>query len=181
MFRSKTKKQARCACEKIVTAETGRLTALLAPRKIDRRNGKVHFVNYFCRAVPLRAEGASFVRNANPIQNKVLRRVRFTVSRTTKKNHQVFRLGDSWCEKRESNPYGITTRPSNVRVYQFRHSRIYKFLRTLPTYYTKTFLVCQYLFIIFSKNFGQKKGMPRLHPFFNRYINDYFLLFLFRH
>ena len=29
----------------------------------------------------------------------------------------------SWCEKRDLNPYGKTTRPSNVRVYQFRHSR----------------------------------------------------------
>ncbi len=28
-----------------------------------------------------------------------------------------------WCGKRESNPYGKTTRPSNVRVCQFRHSR----------------------------------------------------------
>ena len=29
-----------------------------------------------------------------------------------------------WCEKRDLNPYGESTRPSNVRVYQFRHSRI---------------------------------------------------------
>ena len=29
-----------------------------------------------------------------------------------------------WCEKRDLNPYGKTTRPSNVRVCQFRHSRI---------------------------------------------------------
>ena len=28
-----------------------------------------------------------------------------------------------WCGNRESNPYGKTTRPSNVRVCQFRHSR----------------------------------------------------------
>ena len=28
-----------------------------------------------------------------------------------------------WCGKRELNPYGKTTRPSNVRVCQFRHSR----------------------------------------------------------
>ena len=28
-----------------------------------------------------------------------------------------------WCEKRDLNPYGESTRPSNVRVYQFRHSR----------------------------------------------------------
>ena len=28
-----------------------------------------------------------------------------------------------WCGKRGSNPYGKTTRPSNVRVCLFRHSR----------------------------------------------------------
>ena len=36
---------------------------------------------------------------------------------------EVYRL--FWCEKRDLNPYGVTTRPSNVRVCQFRHSRIY--------------------------------------------------------
>ena len=30
-----------------------------------------------------------------------------------------------WCERRDLNPYGITTRPSNVRVCRFRHSRNY--------------------------------------------------------
>ena len=34
----------------------------------------------------------------------------------------------SWCEKRDLNPYGVTTRPSNVRVCQFRHSRVFKVL-----------------------------------------------------
>ncbi len=29
-----------------------------------------------------------------------------------------------WCERRDLNPYGGTTRPSNVRVCQFRHSRL---------------------------------------------------------
>ena len=28
-----------------------------------------------------------------------------------------------WCERWDLNPYGITTRPSNVRVCRFRHSR----------------------------------------------------------
>ena len=32
-------------------------------------------------------------------------------------------LGIFWCGRRELNPYGKTTRPSNVRVCQFRHSR----------------------------------------------------------
>ena len=31
----------------------------------------------------------------------------------------------TWCERRDLNPYGITTRPSNVRVCRFRHSRIF--------------------------------------------------------
>ena len=34
-----------------------------------------------------------------------------------------FNLGYFWCGRRELNPYGKTTRPSNVRVCQFRHSR----------------------------------------------------------
>ena len=58
--------------------EDRRDSSFLAPRKkspsqltcrLDgyRRSGKVHCVNYFCRAVSLQAERASFVRNANPI------------------------------------------------------------------------------------------------------------------
>ena len=33
-------------------------------------------------------------------------------------------IWEFWCERRDLNPYGITTRPSNVRVCRFRHSRI---------------------------------------------------------
>ena len=40
-----------------------------------------------------------------------------------------------WCEKRDLNPYGVTTRPSNVRVCQFRHSRISVTYATLILYY----------------------------------------------
>ena len=40
-----------------------------------------------------------------------------------------------WCEKRDLNPYGVTTRPSNVRVCQFRHSRVVLFFTTLILYY----------------------------------------------
>ena len=29
-----------------------------------------------------------------------------------------------WCEERDLNPHGITIRPSNVRVCQFRHPHI---------------------------------------------------------
>ena len=40
-------------------------------------------------------------------------------------NKYMVRIILIWCEKRDLNPYGVTTRPSNVRVCQFRHSRIY--------------------------------------------------------
>ena len=41
-----------------------------------------------------------------------------------KKRKDCFFRNSPWCEKRDLNPYGESTRPSNVRVYQFRHSRI---------------------------------------------------------
>ena len=37
-----------------------------------------------------------------------------------------------WCEKRDLNPYEQITRPSNVRVCQFRHSRIFFSLGSQP-------------------------------------------------
>ena len=40
------------------------------------------------------------------------------------KKEPLLRLFFIWCERRDLNPYGITTRPSNVRVCRFRHSRI---------------------------------------------------------
>ena len=43
-------------------------------------------------------------------------------SHKKRRHTEVYRL--FWCEKRDLNPYGVTTRPSNVRVCQFRHSRI---------------------------------------------------------
>ena len=43
-------------------------------------------------------------------------------NKKTKHPHKVG-VSFSWCEKRDLNPYVIDTRPSNVRVYQFRHSR----------------------------------------------------------
>ncbi len=46
-----------------------------------------------------------------------------------------------WCGRRELNPYGKTTRPSNVRVCQFRHSR------SGLLYYTQVVCVCQAFFI----------------------------------
>ena len=43
---------------------------------------------------------------------------------TAKQKEPLLRLFLFWCERRDLNPYGITTRPSNVRVCRFRHSRI---------------------------------------------------------
>ena len=54
-----------------------------------------------------------------------------------------------WCEKRDLNPYGVTTRPSNVRVCQFRHSRICR-LNNVQRYLLYTiFLICQDDFLSF--------------------------------
>ena len=53
-----------------------------------------------------------------------------------------------WCEKRDLNPYGKTTRPSNVRVCQFRHSRE-------QWYYTTKTSICQVLFAKFPDIFSK--------------------------
>ena len=45
-----------------------------------------------------------------------------------------------WCEGRDLNSQGITTRPSNVRVCRFRHPRINDII-----YYTKFCGICQYI------------------------------------
>ena len=42
---------------------------------------------------------------------------------TTKRGEPQGLSSFCWCGRRELNPYGKTTRPSNVRVCQFRHSR----------------------------------------------------------
>ena len=71
---------------------------------------------------------------------------------TTRKRKDCFFRNSPWCEKRDLNPYGESTRPSNVRVYQFRHSRIAVSgsPRAFPCdglYYILSFLKCQYLFL----------------------------------
>ena len=50
-----------------------------------------------------------------------------------------FRVSRFWCERRDLNPYAIDTRPSNVPVCQFQHSRDCK------QDYIKKGIVCQYL------------------------------------
>ena len=48
-----------------------------------------------------------------------------------------------WCERRDLNPYAKDTRPSNVPVCQFQHSRDCK------GHYIKTPGPCQHFFILF--------------------------------
>ena len=62
-----------------------------------------------------------------------------------------------WCERRDLNPYGITTRPSNVRVCRFRHSR--KCLYNIP------------LKVLFVNTFFQ--DFYNFHNFF-AIVNAYF-------
>ena len=62
-----------------------------------------------------------------------------------------------WCGRRDLNPYGKTTRPSNVRVCQFRHFRIKQ-----PIYYTKHFFVCQYFFTLFLYLFSLSQKLELL-------------------
>ena len=44
---------------------------------------------------------------------------------STKKNRNGVKSVPMWCEGPDLNRYGVTTRPSNVRVCQFRHHRIF--------------------------------------------------------
>ena len=88
--------------------------------------------------------------------------------KTKKERYVTYR---SWCGKRGSNPYGKTTRPSNVRVCLFRHSR------DNVTDYTRKIAVCQYLLLKKGANFypflfvfyyfGEKESMcePEFHYF----------------
>ena len=81
-----------------------------------------------------------------------------------KKQATELLFSGSWCEKRDLNPYGKTTRPSNVRVYQFRHSRIYITSRLrcrnhialrrilLYTIFSEMSIPFLKIFLFFSKN-----------------------------
>ena len=53
--------------------------------------------------------------------------IRLREASQTKQKSRPSGLLFAWCERRDLNPYGGTTRPSNVRVCQFRHSRIFGF------------------------------------------------------
>ena len=73
-----------------------------------------------------------------------------------------------WCGKRDLNPYVEDTRPSNVRVCRFRHSRepnIY--------YYNHQVYVCQE---VFQKNF--KYLTKKSHIIFISFLLTFFVDFL---
>ena len=60
----------------------------------------------------------------------------------------------SWCERRDLNPYVVNTRPSNVRVCRFRHSRISSCsLGTLPIIANQSAVV-KCFFKVFSNFFN---------------------------
>ena len=79
--------------------------------------------------------------------------------RQTESESAVLPLHNSakkWCERRELNPYDEITRPLNVRVCQFRHSRIYiMYSAEHVSYYSKSFSVCQDFFLIFLNFFSK--------------------------
>ena len=88
-----------------------------------------HFVPRVVRCLPersLRAVLANCPVTATPKrQGKQYRICCIVRYKEKKKRHQLCANAFWWCEKRDLNPYGESTRPSNVRVCQFRHSRIY--------------------------------------------------------
>ena len=90
-----------------------------------------------------------------------------TMTRTIWRNflwyekRQAFFKACLWCEKRDLNPYGVTTRPSNVRVCQFRHSRLRRGRLPLRRciLYTIVF-VLSIVFFIFIKKFLSRNSLP---------------------
>ena len=77
-----------------------------------------------------------FVENYNKIKRNVFEIQKIKAQVKTFR----FNLRFYWCGRRELNPYGKTTRPSNVRVCQFRHSR------NNANYYTPKNKHCQGVF-----------------------------------
>ena len=77
-------------------------------------------------AVPYSAQSALIPYQAYGNPQKLAHSLRGTPTATWIKKEVTFgrqKLLLFWCGRRELNPYGKTTRPSNVRVCQFRHSR----------------------------------------------------------
>ena len=105
----------------------------IKPRKRVFRQRRIYLRPSFGERAP-RASGAV----CEPGQIRLAYQTRFDGSfpHQTKRERQAS-LSFVWCGKRESNPYGKTTRPSNVRVCQFRHSR------NNANNYTPKKLLCQ--------------------------------------
>ena len=61
------------------------------------------------------------IKNQNP---RCLLMLQLESSPTSKQKGQRMLSFLFWCGRRDLNPYGKTTRPSNVRVCQFRHFRV---------------------------------------------------------
>ena len=67
-----------------------------------------------------------------------------------------------WCERRDLNPYGVTTRTLNVRVCRFRHSRISVrnvYIIAEGISFVKSF------FCIFSMYFFKKPSLTSFFPY----------------
>ena len=75
-----------------------------------------------------------------------------------------------WCGKRDLNPYIKDTRPSNVRVCRFRHSRVERYLL-----YTKEFQksrgFAKKYFIFFKIAFFDKK-LPLSPPDLSKIVSS---------
>ena len=82
-------------------------------------------------------------------------RSRVIVPRARKKKESVKPddFTDFWCDRRDLNPYPYRTRPSNVRVCQFRHDRALLFRN--DRYYIGFGGVCQDGFPLFLKSVGK--------------------------
>ena len=55
----------------------------------------------------------------------------------------------NWCDRRDLNPYPYRTRPSNVRVCQFRHDRVLRFCN--DRYYIRYWVCLSSQFSLFFK------------------------------
>ena len=55
-------------------------------------------------------------------------------------------IGLIWCDRRDLNSYGSTTRPSNVRVCQFRHGRVLRCLQAISQ--TAIAIILFYLLLV---------------------------------
>ena len=77
-------------------------------------------------SVSSRRVSTIFASRREPVQVPTNRHAALVAVRlfyTAKTKEQVFQPALRWCGRRDLNPYVEDTRPSNVRVCRFRHSR----------------------------------------------------------